>query len=40
MILEPIKKDIPEYNLEKLIAKIPNGYTPKEEFETSFRKEE
>ena len=40
VILEPIRNDIPEYNLNELVSKIPNNYEVKEEFETSLGKEE
>lgn len=39
-ILEPIRNDIPEYNLNELISKIPNQYEAKEEFNSSVGKEE
>lgn len=39
-ILEPIRNDIPEYNLNELISKIPNNYEAKEEFNNSIGKEE
>ena len=40
VILEPIKKDIPEYSLKELVAKIPSDYKPIEEFNTTTGKEE
>lgn len=39
-ILEPVKNDIPEYNLDELISKIPNNYEAKEEFNSIVGKEE
>ena len=40
VILEPIKKDILNYDLNELISKIPNNYEVKEEFNTILGKEE
>lgn len=39
-ILEPIKNDIPKYNLDELVSKIPSNYEVKEEFEETIGKEE
>lgn len=40
VILEPIKKDILNYNLNDLISKIPINYRTTEEFDTIVGKEE
>ncbi|MGJ0330669.1 AbrB/MazE/SpoVT family DNA-binding domain-containing protein [Aliarcobacter cryaerophilus] len=40
VILEPIKKDILNYDLNDLISKIPNDYKASEEFDTIIGKEE
>jgi antitoxin MazE len=40
VILEPIKKDRIKYNLDDLIDKIPNDYTPSEEIKGTIGKEE
>lgn len=40
VILEPIKKDILNYDLNDLISKIPNAYKASEEFDTIVGKEE
>jgi antitoxin MazE len=40
VILEPIKKDILNYNLNELISKIPSDYKSSEEFDTTLGKEE
>lgn len=39
-ILEPIKNDIQEYNLDELVSKIPKNYKLKEEFDSTIGKEE
>lgn len=39
-ILEPIKDDIQEYNLDELVSKIPKNYKLKEEFDSTIGKEE
>ena len=40
VILEPIKKDILNYDLNELISKIPTNYKANEEFDTIVGKEE
>ncbi|NCB14388.1 MAG: AbrB/MazE/SpoVT family DNA-binding domain-containing protein [Erysipelotrichia bacterium] len=40
VIIEPIKKNILNYDLNELISKIPNDYKAKEEFDTTIGKEE
>lgn len=40
VILEPIKKDILNYDLNNLISKIPSDYKANEEFDTIIGKEE
>lgn len=40
VILEPIKKDILNYDLNDLILKIPSNYKTTEEFDTIVGKEE
>lgn len=40
VILEPIKKAIPEYNLETLLANVPDNYEPYEEITGTIGKEE
>ncbi|MCG3715074.1 AbrB/MazE/SpoVT family DNA-binding domain-containing protein [Aliarcobacter butzleri] len=40
VILEPIKKDILNYDLNDLISKIPSNYKTTEEFDTIVGKEE
>lgn len=40
VILEPIKKDILNYDLNELISKIPSDYKASEEFDTIIGKEE
>ena len=40
VILEPVKKEIPKYNLEELITKMPNNYTPKEDITSAIGNEE
>ncbi|MFA7572001.1 MAG: AbrB/MazE/SpoVT family DNA-binding domain-containing protein [Sulfurimonadaceae bacterium] len=40
VILEPIKKDILNYDLNNLISKIPSDYKASEEFDTIIGKEE
>ncbi|OCL86489.1 AbrB/MazE/SpoVT family DNA-binding domain-containing protein [Arcobacter porcinus] len=40
VILEPIKKDILNYDLKELISKIPNDYKVIEEFDKVIGKEE
>lgn len=39
-ILEPIKKEIPKYDLNELISSIPKEYKTKEEFNEKIGKEE
>jgi antitoxin MazE len=39
-ILEPIKKEIPKYDLNELISNIPKEYKTKEEFNEKIGKEE
>ncbi|OCL82132.1 AbrB/MazE/SpoVT family DNA-binding domain-containing protein [Arcobacter porcinus] len=40
VIIEPIKKDILNYDLKELISKIPNDYKAIEEFDKVIGKEE
>ena len=40
VILEPIKKDILNYDLNELVSKIPSDYKANEEFDTTVGKEE
>jgi antitoxin MazE len=40
VILEPIKKDILNYDLNELVSKIPSDYKASEEFDTIVGKEE
>ena len=40
VILEPIKKEIPTYDLDSLLAKIPDDYEPYEEITGTIGKEE
>lgn len=40
VIIEPIKKDILNYDLNELISKIPSKYKAQEEFDTTVGKEE
>jgi antitoxin MazE len=40
VILEPIKSDIPEYDLESLLNKVPDDYKPQEEITGIIGKEE
>ena len=40
VILEPIKKDILNYDLNELISKIPTDYKATEDFDTIVGKEE
>ena len=40
VILEPIKKEILNYDLNELISKIPTNYKANEEFDTIVGKEE
>lgn len=40
VILEPIKKEIPTYDLDSLLAKIPDNYEPYEEITGTIGKEE
>jgi antitoxin MazE len=40
VIIEPMKKDILNYNLNELISKIPTNYKTTEEFDTTVGKEE
>ncbi|PHO11814.1 transcriptional regulator/antitoxin MazE [Malaciobacter marinus] len=39
-IIEPIKQNIPEYDLNELISKVPQDYKVNEEFDTTLGKEE
>lgn len=39
-ILEPINKEIPNYDLNDLLAQVPKDYKATEEFDTSLGKEE
>ncbi|MFK2821482.1 AbrB/MazE/SpoVT family DNA-binding domain-containing protein [Malaciobacter sp. WC5094] len=39
-IIEPIRQDIPDYDLNELISKIPQDYKANEEFDTTIGKEE
>ncbi|RXK14602.1 transcriptional regulator/antitoxin MazE [Halarcobacter mediterraneus] len=39
-IIEPIRQDIPEFNLNELVSKIPQDYKANEEFDTTIGKEE
>ena len=40
VILEPIKKEILNYNLNELVSKIPSDYKGSEEYDTTVGKEE
>lgn len=40
VILEPIKKEILNYDLNELVSKIPSNYKDNEEFDTTVGKEE
>ena len=40
VIIEPIKKELLEYDLNELISKIPTDYKASEEFDTTVGKEE
>ena len=40
VILEPMKKDILNYDLNELVSKIPSDYKASEEFDTIVGKEE
>ncbi len=40
VIIEPMKKDILNYDLNELISKIPTNYKSNEEFDTIVGKEE
>ena len=40
VIIEPMKKDILNYDLNELISKIPTNYKASEEFDTIVGKEE
>ena len=40
VILEPIKKEILNYDLNELVSKIPSDYKANEEFDTIVGKEE
>lgn len=40
VIIEPIKKELLEYDLNELISKIPSDYKISEEFDTIVGKEE
>ncbi|PPK59874.1 antitoxin MazE [Malaciobacter marinus] len=39
-IIEPIKQNIPEYDLNELVSKVPQDYKVNEEFDTTLGKEE
>ncbi len=39
-VIEPIKQNIPEYNLESLLDKVPNDYKASEEIIGTVGKEE
>ncbi len=39
-IIEPIRQDIPDYDLNELVSKIPQNYKVKEEFDLILGKEE
>ena len=39
-ILEPIKKELPKYDLNELLSKIPKDYKANEEFDEKMGKEE
>jgi len=39
-VIEPIKQNIPEYNLDSLLDKVPNDYKPSEEIIGTVGKEE
>ena len=39
-ILEPINKEIPNYDLNELLSQVPKDYTTTEEFDNSLGKEE
>jgi len=39
-IIEPIRQDIPDYDLNELVSKIPQDYKVNEEFDTTIGKEE
>jgi antitoxin MazE len=40
VIIEAIKKDRPKYNLNELVAQVPNNYKANEEFTEKIGKEE
>ena len=40
VIIEPMKKEILNYDLNELVSKIPTDYKPSEEFDTIVGKEE
>ncbi|WP_151949043.1 AbrB/MazE/SpoVT family DNA-binding domain-containing protein [Aliarcobacter butzleri] len=40
VIIEPIKKEILNYDLNELVSKIPTDYKAREEFDTTVGKEE
>lgn len=40
VIIKPIKKEIPQYNLDELISKIPTNYKVNEEFNNKIGNEE
>jgi len=40
VIIEPVRQDIPEFNLNELVSKIPEDYKVNEEFNTKIGKEE
>lgn len=39
-IIEPIKQNIPKYDLNELVSKVPQDYKVNEEFDTTLGKEE
>lgn len=39
-IIEPIRQNIPDYDLNELVSKIPQDYKVKEEFDSTIGKEE
>ena len=39
-IIEPVRQDIPDYDLNELVSKVPQNYKVNEEFDTTIGKEE
>ncbi|AXH11958.1 AbrB/MazE/SpoVT family DNA-binding domain-containing protein [Halarcobacter bivalviorum] len=39
-IIEPVRQDIPDYDLNELVSKVPEDYKANEEFDTTIGKEE